>query len=540
MQYEGGRRPPRALLPVSFLIALEWLISVGFNINSPFGSPGQLVKSACYVLGSAYFLYELGQLLFCVLEQQGTERLEGRGKLAQIYQRHPFWVSLSAIMLFWLPHLIIAYPGYVCIDAWAQMGMYYGVWSFTTHHPPVHTVFLGVFTQLGSKLGDVNIGLYLSIIVQAVTAASVLAYELSLMKKWASPRWLRIMTFSIIVLAPCYTNYVVLEIKDTLFSIWFLLFVLEIVCMLEEGIDYFIDRKHRLLLAISIMGTILFRNNGKYVLYPTVLILLVHFWSICRTKGKRAYVKPVIFLLAPILVANLLSMAVIEHYGIAKGSIREALSLPFQQTARYVKQYGNEVTEEEAEAINAVLDYDQLAEKYTVWISDPVKNLYRENATNRELLQYFKVWIKMFFKHPGVYFMATMHQNYYLLYPFFENSSNYSSTIPEGESEEIIYDLYGISEVEALQAPKNIISGLYRVLHSLPVIGLFSQQAFYCILMILLIVFAMYKKFWHLIIAVIPLVLSAVIVVLAPVIQGHMRYAFPIIYAMPVIMAYYV
>lgn len=37
----------------------------------------------------------------------------------------------------------------------------------------------------------------------------------------------------------------------------------------------------------------------------------------------------------------------IFHYNIQNGSIREALSLPFQQTARYIVEYGDEVTDEE-------------------------------------------------------------------------------------------------------------------------------------------------------------------------------------------------
>ena len=38
------------------------------------------------------------------------------------------------------------------------------------------------------------------------------------------------------------------------------------------------------------------------------------------------------------------------------------LSIPFQQTARYVTKYSDEVTEEEKDAINNVLQYDNLKE----------------------------------------------------------------------------------------------------------------------------------------------------------------------------------
>lgn len=75
------------------------------------------------------------------------------------------------------------------------------------------------------------------------------------------------------------------------------------------------------------------------------------------------------------------------HYQIEPGSIREALSLPFQQTARYALEYGNEITEEEAAVISNILDYEHLAENYNPRISDPVKRTFNKNATREELKQ---------------------------------------------------------------------------------------------------------------------------------------------------------
>lgn len=524
-------------------------MGVSFSINDALefliASPGQIVKSVCYVFGSTYLLYELGQLMFCFLEKENTGRAEGRGRLVRMYQNHPFWVSFFAVMLFWLPHLIIAYPGYICLDAWYQLEQFFGKLPYTLIHPPVPTILLGLFTQLGLRLGDANVGIYISIILQSVISALVLAYELSLMKKWSSPQWLRIISFGVIALVPYYTNYVVTEIKDTLYAIWFLLFVMEIICMLQKGFDYFSNRKHVLLLAVSIMGTVLFRNNGKYVLYPTILVLLVYLWAIGRKNKKKIYVKSALCFLMPVLAANLLSVALIGYYGIGSGSFGEALSLPFQQTARYLLEYGDDVTDEEAEAIRVVLDYDNLAEKYDPLVSDPVKGTYvgDDQVTKKELLQYFVVWVKMFFRHPDVYIKATMNQSYYLLYPFIENNMIFYETVPPyGDyvlADELIGEL-GVSGVEALQNYRNTLYALQLSFFSLPIIGMFSHPALYCILLIFLIVFAIYRKLWHLIVIMFPLVLSAVIVVLAPAIQLNARYAFPIIYAMPIIVAYYI
>ena len=74
---------------------------------------------------------------------------------------------------------------------------------------------------------------------------------------------------------------------------------------------------------------------------------------------------------------------------------RKCFSLPFQQTARYVKEYGDEISEEEREIIAKVLDYDSLAEIYEPMTADPVKTTYRSGSAG-DLTAYFKVWLKEF------------------------------------------------------------------------------------------------------------------------------------------------
>ena len=74
------------------------------------------------------------------------------------------------------------------------------------------------------------------------------------------------------------------------------------------------------------------------------------------------------------------------------------LSIPFQQTARYVKTYNNEVTDKEKKAIDKILNYDTLASRYKVDISDPVKNEFNRYYKKEELNEYFRVWFKQFTK----------------------------------------------------------------------------------------------------------------------------------------------
>ncbi len=157
---------------------------------------------------------------------------------------------------------------------------------------------------------------------------------------------------------------------------------------------------------------ILFRNNGKYIIYPMSFVLII----MIIKEYKKCFDKQILIRgIGVIIISLFLAIGSEEflmfHYNIQNGSIREALSLPFQQTARYITEYGDEVTDEEKKAIDAILDYDSLAEKYDPRISDPVKNTFRKDSTKEDLINYFKVWLQQIKKHTLTYFKATMNQN---------------------------------------------------------------------------------------------------------------------------------
>lgn len=168
---------------------------------------------------------------------------------------------------------------------------------------------------------------------------------------------------------------------------------------------------------------------------------------------------------------------------------------------------------------------------------------FKWKPSKKELKNYFVVWLKQFAKHPFVYVKATVNQNYYLLYPFTANTILYVNRI----ADDLIWwpDILKVVEalkwhdVEPIASLKSPLRAFYNLCFYLPVLNLLSHPAFYVLLLIWLSVFAFYRKRFLWLLASVPIWLSAVIVVLAPVIQGHPRYAFPIIYSMPVMLAYF-
>ena len=102
--------------------------------------------------------------------------------------------------------------------------------------------------------------------------------------------------------------------------------------------------------------------------------------------------------------------AILPMAGVKPGGKQEMLSIPFQQTARYVKYYGNDVSTEEEKVIRKVLDYDTIGKNYDPDLSDPVKNTYKQK--DEYLKDYFNIWFEMLKKHPTAYIQATLNGTY--------------------------------------------------------------------------------------------------------------------------------
>ena len=534
------------LLPVCcFFIAVIWLMARGFVMDNTLQSLtsgwGQMVKSGIYLLGSAWFLIQLGIALDVFLEQ-GRDLRAGEGRLLAFCRRHSFLCPFLILLLSCALPLALVYPGGMCADSWCQAGMYFqvvrpdwGLYEFTSHHPPAHTVYFSSIIALGKKLGSANLGLFAVVLLQAVMHSAVFAYALHTMRQLGAPRYLRLLGLLAALFSPFYVETYQGVIKDNVYSWAILLFVIEVIHMLHLGRDYWHSGRHMALLALGILGAMLMRNNGKYVIYPMVLLLLIVFFIQYQKTGVLRRVA--LALLLPVLAANLIQSALMSHYNIEKGSIREALSLPIQQTARYVLERGDEVTAEERAAIAAVLDYDNMAQDYYPMESDPVKDAFNPEATTADVLNYLKTWLRMGLKHPLVYVKATVNQSYPLVYPFAECNKLTNGTLNR-------YHLYaaetiGIQDVEVAPRLNNVRDEFNHDLFYLPFTGLVCSIPVHVLVLMCLCCYALSRRRWRFLIPALPLLLSVGIILLAPGIAGTPRYAYPIVYSLPVVMAYY-
>ena len=108
--------------------------------------------------------------------------------------------------------------------------------------------------------------------------------------------------------------------------------------------------------------------------------------------------------------------------GVEPANPNETLSIPLQQTARYVRDFGDEVTDAEREAIDRVVQYGALADTYDPNLADPVKSyINRAEATGADRQAYLKVWAAQTLRQPVSALEAFVNLNYGWLYPGVQN-----------------------------------------------------------------------------------------------------------------------
>ncbi len=505
-----------------------------------FGSPLLFGLSIFMAIGYFFFF----KSAFSLLDQQLAKwkmtpfKKVGNKYFRQFldwFNRHPFLVTFLVLLLCWLIYIIAFYPIILSPDPSFQIKQYFNEhtkyidWviqrdpavNMTTHHPVIHTALLGCCIQLGRVIFNDNFGLFLYSLLQVLTLAAVLSYTVYYAKKVGIPDKYRFFLLLIYALVPMFPLYAMSGVKDTYYTAFMILYVLILFDLVHVRKNEKISLKYALYLLVVITLIALFRNNGLYVVILSLPFVLL-------VSKKNRYCLGIVLVLF-LAITQVYSKVLIPALGISEGSIREVLSIPFQQTARYVKEHEEEVTKDERELYDKILGYDDLATRYDPEKADPVKNMYNKNTTKEELSQYFHYWLQGLMKYPDTYIQATMNNVYGYFYP---NSTKW-----------YVYYKYDdrITQNDLVDYHYNQLEPLRQVLSSwgvsfpyIPVLGLLANVGFSAWIMFIMIGYLLEVKKKKYILVLSPLLVSLLVCVASPV-NTYFRYAMPYVFVMPVL-----
>ena len=329
-----------------------------------------------------------------------------------------------------------------------------------------------------------------------------------------------LLILSVYVFSPMYSNIASTAIKDVPFAAAFIWYV---ILLAEVRIDPGRLRQKgftAVLLAVEILMSLL-RNNGFYVLFLTGIVLCAVWWK-QSGRGERLRIFLFLFLI-PVLLSRMTGNILATGLSAEKGKAAEMLSLPFQQTARYLQLYRQEITDEEKRAIEAVLkDVDEAAAAYDPDLADPVKSLYYAcgQVSGREILGYLRVWFTEFFKHPCVYAEAFLAHVYGWFDPQVNNAPRYEAE----------YDLF--EKTGLFKTSEKVLLFSYRLADRITPLGLLQNVGAYTWAMLVLFSYTR-RKNQSMTALLTPLLVSLLICLASPCFYLHPRYAYPYMFTIP-------
>lgn len=372
---------------------------------------------AVFVIAGYYILF-LNFSVFCISVFQKKKnylfRIKTQNKIENfLFEEYPFRGTFFAALLFLVPYIIAFFPGTLHWDALEQLWRYYGIIEMNNHHPAISSLLMGKCIDLGKYLfHSDSIGLFIYIAGNCVFQCISIAYMMCFLKKIKTPILIRWMTLVYFLIFPVFPMWAITFVKDTPYYISVMLLVVSLANIVydnNKGLPT--PNWQKLLMFISTFIMVLFRNNGMYIIVITSIILLFLY----RQNWKLWIFLSITAFCLYFYMGNIY----LQHQKIEAGEIGEALSIPLQQTARYIVEHGDEITADERDVLEELFqsDLSVVAEEYNPEISDPVKALFAAHPSSEQLKAYFNVWAKQFIKHPATYIQAYFNQYYAYFYP---------------------------------------------------------------------------------------------------------------------------
>lgn len=525
----------------SFLFATGQMIAMSYKrvgswnvlIETDLQQLRSVIKwSAYFIIIYAFIavLWEAIRHLFCQEKKSGRDFSWIR------------FIGMAALMyVAWLPYFIYFYPGTSNEDTVIQMMEYFEIPSYiqkmspvqgegiflTNHHPYLLTILFAQFFKLGLYFGDVRIGVAIYSLLHMAFLTLVFSGCLQYVL-WSGVSGKRVGILQILFMFfPIFPLYGICMVKDTIYAAFCLIYILMMYHVAKT--------KGKALEQIGFVVT-LFVLACLMILTKVFAMHILLIVGVVYLFQYRRYFKRILLAIAvPVLLYKTLFCSVLlPALHVAPGGIQEALSVPFQQTSRYVLTYGDEVTEEEKRAINRVLPYEKLAKLYNPELSDPVKKRYKQNATTKDLKRYFKAWFQMFCKHPEVY-VESLLNNTYQYYDINKVSDleyyQFNDYLIRHDREETYAYLYVIPD-ETYEDQRYFIHQMVLMLQKIPVVNFFASlgQIPWIILFFLLYNIRWKKKTAQALL-LIPILTLAVCMVSPD--NGNSRYIMPILYEFP-------
>ena len=526
----------------SFMQVIAISLKEDDSLEYVYGSGVNIIRSLFHGLCLAIVTYMILKIVVVLIRRYCIQKALAPSKIT--WKNSLIMGGLFVIA--WIPYYILFFPGTANVDTVVQLMQSFEIPSYinkittihppetyyTNHHPFATTMLFELFFKLGLYVfGDINIGVAIYVFLHMLFLAAVFTVALQYLRHIGITKKRLLFIQLVIMFLPIFPMYAICMVKDTLFSAFLLLLMIMMYEMARTNGECFKKWWFDLFLALDCALIMLTKNYGMYIIIIVAIVYAITY---------RKYILQVLASFVPIiLVYQFLWISVLlPLWNVAPVGKQEALSVPFQQTARYVSEYGEEVTEEEKEAINGVLPYDKLKKLYEPMLSDWVKEKFNQDATSEDMSRYFNAWWKMFLKHPDVYIESILNNTYEYWYidkisdlEYYEFEPYLQKHDPDKQYEELY-----VTNNYNTGGERFAVYQLILMLEKTPVVNIFASLGLLPWLILFMIIFNIFQKRGKYILTyLVPVIIYAICMVSPD--NGNSRYIMPVIFALPYLIA---
>ncbi|MBQ7450705.1 hypothetical protein IJS77_04745 [bacterium] len=235
-----------------------------------------------------------------------------------------FWACFIFLTICHLPAFIAYFPGLYTYDTWWQLHFFVNH-DYVEMHPVFHNLLV-YWAFLIQKISNSTwLGVFLYTLLQWITMTGIFSYCVNMLSKFKVAYVIRLIALLFFALYPTNQVFPLIATKDTLFTGFVLLMVIEITDLIKNKEEFLSNRFKKIFLVLIIIFILILRMNG-IIAYIILLPFLLYFLKNEIKRIWHLFLIPLIFFLGFTWFKGVV--------GIYPPTLAASLGIPLQQMAR--------------------------------------------------------------------------------------------------------------------------------------------------------------------------------------------------------------
>lgn len=437
----------------------------------------------------------------------------------ELNKRKKFTIFIASLCLN-LICLITYFPGVGMNDGLNIM--YHGM-SQAQQFPIFYCIILTSLTKIGQILGSLQYSVIIYSVIQIICVSILYTWIIVWIFQKNIPKYLKYIIAFYFFFEPLLAMYGISMLKDTLFSLLLLIFMMIVYDIVIEKrkiqgwVSYFF-------FMLVLFGILSLRNNGSYVVFPILFILII----ICSVNRKTF-----IYMFLFAVVITIFQKLLMGYFG-SEQLFQEMVGIPLQQIAAVVVKGGN-ITTDQADFINNLMPIKDIIANYNPATVDSIKwnSAFNRTFLNENKIDFLITWLSMLPHNFLIYVQAYLQQTFWFWAPWQEGTVQCLYSIESVSDNSWLVEFLKTSGIHDQPLLPAQLNSLLRSWYQLGNKFLREGVCFWIMLSTLLMS-VLKNRNWRIILVYAPVLLLWLTIMISTPVAESMRYVFVFAYALPI------